>query len=252
MKIKSEFEKWKKESRAYIQNKISPDKVHWSFLKQNFLFDQNDLVIPKKHTIRVPQEFMKLSQSVACHRRLEKWDLLYRVLWRLIFEDHNLLQISIDKDISLLHKMVKEVRRDSHKMKAFVRFRLLNERDETYVAWHDPSHFVLERTAPFFKRRFSEMKWAILTPDLSVYWDKKQLQFVEGIPRDKLPQKDEMEELWKTFYRHIFNPARIKVKMMKSEMPRKYWHTMPETALIPKMLEEADEKVKKMIKNAYE
>ena len=38
--------------------------------------------------------------------------------------------------------------------------------------------------------------------------------------------------MWKTYYASIFNPARVKVKAMTKEMPKKYWRNMPETALI--------------------
>src|SRR5690606_17975060 len=38
------------------------------------------------------------------------------------------------------------------------------------------------------------------------------------------------------YYRTTFNPARLRVKAMTAEMPRKYWSTMPETALLPEMI----------------
>ena len=62
--------------------------------------------------------------------------------------------------------MEKAVRRDIHKMHAFVRFRKIGEGgDERYVAWFEPEHFIVERNAPFFVRRFTGMRWSILTPD---------------------------------------------------------------------------------------
>jgi DNA polymerase len=42
--------------------------------------------------------------------------------------------------------------------------------------------------------------------------------------------------VWKTYYASIFNPARVKVKAMTKEMPKKYWKNMPETALIGELL----------------
>ena len=45
--------------------------------------------------------------------------------------------------------MEKAVRRDIHKMRAFVRFRKIGEGDdERYVAWFEPEHFIVERNAP--------------------------------------------------------------------------------------------------------
>ena len=45
-----------------------------------------------------------------------------------------------------------------------------------------------------------------------------------------------LDELWLTYYRTTFNPARLRVKAMTSEMPKHYWQNMPETASIPAMV----------------
>ncbi|CAN0357141.1 unnamed protein product [Phaeothamnion confervicola] len=129
-------------------------------------------------------------------------------------------------------------------MKAFVRFRQVGE---DYIAWHQPSHLIVERTAPFFAKRFATMRWAILTLDRCAYWDLKELRFGPGVARSQAPTEDAMEELWKTYYSHIFNPARLKLQAMRSEMPLKYWHTMPETALIPGLVAGAMARVERMV-----
>ena len=77
--------------------------------------------------------------------------------------------------------MEKAVRRDIHKMRAFVRFRKIGEGDdERYVAWFEPEHFIVERNAPFFVRRFTGMRWSILTPKLCAHWDTAELTFSPG------------------------------------------------------------------------
>ena len=38
--------------------------------------------------------------------------------------------------------------------------------------------------------------------------------------------------LWLTYYESIFNPARLKLAMMQREMPRRYWRNLPEAQLI--------------------
>jgi uracil-DNA glycosylase len=242
-----DMEEWKKAARTLLAQHIPPEKVLWNDAAQGGLFQETVEYAAQPSSFTVPKEFMPLASMVSCYRSTEKWHILYRTLWRLMHETKHLLKISTDDDVIALHRMAKEVGRDSHKMKAFVRFRAVEGEENRFVAWHEPSHLVVRRTAPFFMRRFTTMQWAILTPDESAYWDGETLSFGEGVPRSAAPSSDAMEELWKTFYRHIFNPARIKVQMMKSEMPMKYWHTMPETALIPSMLEEADARVKQMI-----
>ncbi len=244
-----DFSSWRNATRNLIADKMNPEKIIWSEEAQNNLFETQavNIIEESSKIFSVPKEFLNLAENVAYYRSQEKWGLLYRVLWRIIFEERNLIKIFTDKDVHKLYMMEKAVKRDTHKMKAFVRFRSVSSEENSYIAWHEPSHFVLKKTAPFFQRRFTAMNWAILTPDECAYWNGVELKFSEGLPREAAPKNDDMEELWKTFYRNIFNPARIKIKMMKSEMPVKYWHTMPETALIPEMLAEAQLRVEKMI-----
>ena len=246
----NDFSQWRDAARELLLHRIPPAAIQWNPPLQGSLFDDELPHHKSNAPLTVPKQFITLAETAACFRDNGTWALLYRILWRLQHEEKHLLSISTDNDIYQLNMMVKQVKRDAHKMKAFVRFREVAGVENTYVAWHEPMHLVVRRTAPFFVRRFAAMNWAILTPDLCVHWNKATLSFNEGVVRTQAPNHDDMEELWKTFYRNIFNPARIKVKMMKSEMPVKYWHTMPETALIPSMLEEADARVKKMLKDS--
>jgi DNA polymerase len=145
--------------------------------------------------------------------------------------------------------MERAVSRDAHKAKAFVRFRRIDGVDgDEYVAWHRPDHRILKLVAPFFSRRFPEMHWSILTPEESVLWDGQELHYGPGVPSSEAPDEDALEDLWRTYYGSVFNPARIKVKTMKREMPVRHWATLPETRVIPQLLEEAPTRVAAMRK----
>ena len=63
--------------------------------------------------------------------------------------------------------MARAVRRDIHKMRAFLRFREAVDEDggRRFVAWFEPDHHILRANAGFFVRRFAAMRWSILTPD---------------------------------------------------------------------------------------
>ena len=200
---------------------------------------------------RVPRGFVDLARVVACHRDPARWGLLYRVLHRITHGEPALLSIAIDDDTHALQQMEKSVRRDRHKMTAFVRFRKIVDDDgqDAYVAWHRPDHYIVRLVAPFFVDRFRSMRWAILTPDDSMSWDGSTLHFGQGIAADPMAGGDEMESLWTTYYAHIFNPARIKLNAMRAEMPKKHWATMPETKLIPQMLRDAPARVARMIQH---
>ena len=114
--------------------------------------------------LKVTKEFVERAETVFCHADPERFAFLYRLLWRLKSEPH-LLAIASDPDIRRFEAMAKSVRRDIHKMRAFVRFRQIGEApDERYVAWFEPEHLIVERNAGFFVRRFTGMRWTILTP----------------------------------------------------------------------------------------
>ena len=162
--------------------------------------------------------------------------MLYRLLWRLQRQPL-LMEDAADSDVRRLADLARAVRRDRHKMRAFVRFRLVEEGGvEHYVAWFEPSHHILRSNAAFFVNRFTAMRWSILTPRGSLHWDGAMLG--EGPPAERAdaPAGDPMEDLWKRYYASIFNPARLKVGAMLKEMPRKYWKNMPEAALIPDLV----------------
>jgi len=115
------------------------------------------------------------------------------------------------------------------------------------VAWFEPEHRITELGAPFFMRRFATMRWSILTPDRCAHWDRESLSFTEGARRSDAPSGDELEDLWRGYFRSIFNPARLKVKAMTSEMPKKYWKNLPEAELIAPLIAEARQMESRMV-----
>ena len=124
------------------------------------------------------------------------------------------------------------------------------EGQELYVAWHAPEHLITELAAPFFEARFGDKPWAIFTPDRSAAWDGHELTYGPGVPQHEFPHKDEFDDVWKTYYKSIFNPARLKLKAMRAEMSPKYWASMPEASLIPELIREAPARLQRMAKNA--
>ena len=199
----------------------------------------------------VPAAFIDLCAEVALHRDPGRFGLLYRLLWRLVHEPA-LRGDPIDADRMAADRMARAVRREVHKMHAFVRFRPIavpgTQGDGTlHVAWFEPEHHIVETAAPFFARRFATLRWAILTPEKSVRWDGTRLDFGPGACREDAPGPDAGEALWLTYYEHIFNPARLKLAAMQREMPRRYWANLPEASLIVPLAAQAHERAARMV-----
>ena len=132
-----------------------------------------------------------------------------------------------------MNDMAAQVRRDEHKMRAFVRFVPVTD-DHTgirHVAWYEPDHLVVRRAAPFFADRFASMAWSILTPDLSVHWDRRTLSFTDGVLSPPVHGVGDIEQLWCVYYESVFNPARLNTRAMSREMPAKRWRRLAEANL---------------------
>lgn len=200
-------------------------------------------------TLHVPRALLALAERVACHRDEGKWPLLYRAFSRAVAGDVAPLENPLDVDRVRLHAMAAAVDKDVHRMQAFVRFcRVYNEAEqgERYVAWYRPDHLIVARAAPFFADRFSDMLWSILTPDASVHWDGRSLQAGPGVPRRAAPREDEMQPLWRSYYGATFNPARANVRKTVQEMPRRFWHSLPEARLIKPLLDQAAKRTEEL------
>lgn len=239
------FDAWRGAARMAISHHIAPDQLDWA--GAGGLFAAAPLPVdPGPHQVLVPQAFVELAGSVIWHSAPERFALLYQALWRI--DRHEGTPLSQADPLGRrLHLLAKGVGRDIHKMHAFVRFRECptDGPRRRFAAWFEPEHNTLEPGATFFAKRFGDMDWMIATPRLTAQFQNRKLTFGPAAPCPDLPE-DASAELWATYFANIFNPARIKLDAMRSEMPKKYWKNLPETRLIPEMLKDAEARVQRM------
>ena len=238
-------------ARRLIAQGVPPEEASWSTGTEADLFDGSSAAAPAgtaEASATVPAAFIDLCERVRLHRDPSRFALMYRLLWRLQHEP-SLRHDPLDADLLRAQAMAKAVGRDLHKMRAFVRFRPVHDgqAEPLHVAWFEPEHHIVEANAPFFMRRFTHMRWAILTPRRSVRWDGTSLTFGPGAARSDAPPADAGEALWLTYYRHIFNPARLKLDQMRKEMPRRYWRNLPEAELISELTAHALPRTGRMV-----
>ena len=247
--MKPTFEAWRNHARVLLVEKTHFDNVIWETSKEGSLFDLiTEEGLQKPSLIKIPRDFIKDAEFVSVFNDNSTWSLLYRLLYRIVFEHKNLMDNPLDNDVLDFHRRMKLVGRDLHKMHAFVRFKEIEHNDEhIYMAWHRPDHRILKLAAPFFTDRFNGMNWVIFTAEESMSWIKNELSYGPGISQKDAEAYDETEELWKTYYASTFNPARLKVKMMKSELPVRHWATLPEAQLIDGLIKDAPYMVDKFI-----
>lgn len=250
----TDFEGWRSAARALRAEAATPADVLWTVdggQASLFPADAPQAQASGEGGFRVSRAFVDLAGRVTLHRSPERFDLLYRLLWRLEATPR-LLEIASDPDVSRAADMQSQVNRAAHKMKAFVRFREVAGKDgaEAFVAWFEPAHRVTEATAPFFTRRFANMAFSILTPDVCAHWDTRALSFTASADPADAPAGDDLEAYWRTYFASTFNPARLRTAAMVREMPKRYWRNLPEASLIPDMTRAAGDRTTAMVEKA--
>jgi uracil-DNA glycosylase len=242
---------WREAARGFLAAGVPPEQILWGDHAAAPDLFGGENTTPSGGKVSVPRSFISMAETAVWHSDPERFARLYAFLWRVKDAPH-LMADRGDADLAQLRQMEKNVRRCQHKMKAFVRFREIGAPDaprRSFAAWFEPTHHTVEPTADFFVRRFSDMDWRILTPDVSAIFEDGKLTFQEGHAKPDLPE-DAGEQLWITYFQNIFNPARLMVKAMQSEMPKKYWKNMPEAAFIPQMIAEAPARARAMAEAA--
>jgi len=246
-----DWDGWRNAARDLAVQDVPPEEVVWSVALPDDLFAQDapEVVhVAAPGAFKVSRALVELAQTVIQARDPARFALLYRLLWRAHAGERQLLENITDPEVDRANRLAQSVRRDTHKMRAFVRFREIEADGATrHVAWFEPDNFILEANAAFFVRRFAQMTWSILTPYRSVHWNGVALDFTPGANPAEVPDDDRLAEYWRVYYAAIFNPARLKIDAMRAEMPKKYWRNLPEAADIPEMIAGAAARTQLMI-----
>ncbi|GGH25090.1 DNA metabolism protein [Sphingobacterium alkalisoli] len=141
-------------------------------------------------------------------------------------------------DVLEVKKIVKSVSRERHRMKAFVRFQLLD--DGIYFAIVEPDFNVLPLVSKHFKDRYADQKWIIydVKRKYGIYYDGDLVQEVEFGSGRRIDQKSitlaghESELLYSKLWNQYFNSVNIKerknLKLHIQHVPKRYWKYLNE------------------------
>jgi len=240
-----DFASFRSAARELIVRRVAPESVQWLGRDgEGDLFGAAASTLgtsaAQQGCLRVSRELMDLLASAACFNAADRWAFLYRVLWRWNLGQREVMSMA-DEDGNRLHSMAKAVRHEEHDMHAYLRFRERRpgEGAPRFVAWFEPEHDVLPQVAEHFARRMGNTSWLIATPDATVMWDGAQLHSTVPLLHGPEEIEDESEAMWLTYYRSIFNPARLNADIMHSHVRSRFWKNMPEAAVVPHLITQA-------------
>jgi DNA polymerase len=252
------FAAWREAARELLMGGVPPEAITWGSPDTGGdLFSTAAEVQPhaelQAHALpafvppaaarpapHVPRSLMDMLQSAACCRVPDRWAFLYRVMWRWQQGEHD-VQSPADEDGARLNAMVKAVRREEHDMHAYIRFRErpVDAGAPRFVAWYEPRHDVLPQVAQHFVSRMGKVSWMIATPDASVLWDGHTLHNTGPLVGKAEDLEDSGEALWLTYYRSIFNPARLNTTVMQQHITGDRWKNLPEGKIVTQMVSDA-------------
>ncbi|MDG1117866.1 MAG: DUF4130 domain-containing protein [Flavimaricola sp.] len=148
---------WRAAARRLLLAGVVPDAVSWQISLEASAHGSEATV-----RLRVPQTFLALANTVVWHRRPERFDLLYRLLWRLRREPA-LLEQGMDPAIAGLRGMERSVQKCLASCKRNLRLNAVGARQfEGHLV---PNQLTLEPLARHIASRYAGLNWRILTPD---------------------------------------------------------------------------------------
>lgn len=244
-----DFARWREQARTLLGHGIDPAQVTWNQGPVADLLAIPDSLPegPGPFKARVPAELLAQLQLAGRYQGDQRWNLLYEVLWRVAHGDRTAM-LAGDRLGSELQRRIKQVTREAHHLHAFVRFvPLPAELAETLqldlVAYHEPAHDILESASGHFADRLGRQRWLIATARDGIRFDGKALDYRRQCPEDwrqwAQHADDPGADLWLTYYRHIFNPARLNPDALRMHMPGRFWRHLPEGPLIPQLVGQA-------------
>lgn len=239
------FGTWREQARALLGHGIDPAEVTWG---QGPMDDLLAIPTPLPQgpgpfRARVPAALLAQLEQAARYRGEQRWNLLYEVLWRVAHGDRTAM-LAGDRLGSELQRRIKQVSREAHHLHAFVRFVPLPEAvaerlQLDLVAYHEPAHDILESASGHFADRLGRQRWLIATPTDGIRFDGSELDYRRQCPREWVDwarhAEDPGAELWRTYYRSTFNPARLNPDALRLHMPGRFWRHLPEGMLIPQL-----------------
>lgn len=240
------FDGWRNVARDLLRCGVAPHEANWlSGNDIGSLFDELEPLAPTGPAgpALIPRQLLAELETAAKFRTVDRWSLLYRILWRVAKGDQAARLVG-DIDGSELHARIKAVRREAHHLHAFLRFSPLNTKNAPdYIAWFEPAHDILLSASMHFAERMGMHSWLIATPNDAVLWDGQVMHYTNACPAHwrQLAQgaQDPGVELWKAYYESTFNPARLNRDVMRSNLPVRFWKNMPEGPLIPQLMSRA-------------
>jgi probable DNA metabolism protein len=143
-----------------------------------------------------------------------------------------------NKYVMRVSEIVQMMRRERHRMEAFVRFQKL--KDGTFYSSIQPDFNVLPMLLRHFKNRYADQKWIIydLKRNYGLHYDLHDAQFITlefsavknaaNVVAAFEEDESVYQHLWKNYFHSVNIPARKNTKLHLRHIPKRYWKHLTE------------------------
>jgi probable DNA metabolism protein len=134
-----------------------------------------------------------------------------------------------------LHKTLKMIRREVHRMHAFVRFQEL--KDGTFGAVIEPDFNVIPLIGSHFRERYPAMEWVIFDTkrQYGIHYKEGLIKYVtieeglENIDTNSLSEGEvAYQQMWKQYFKSVNISERNNTKLHLRHVPKRYWKNLIE------------------------
>lgn len=224
------------------KNKRLPEKIYDELNYKDNIFDSpvyikediNKALYMKKLIITKLNEniFNEISLAILSNNK-EKYNIIYDFLYNAFIHGTKINYLRTIKSVTDLQKLIKNITRESHRFKGFIRFSKTSE--NVFFAKIKPDNNILFLVANHFKNRLKNEKWCIIDEkrNIGAFYYNNKLQIINNLEISsvnisKSKEEETYEKLWKQFYKSVNIKERKNTKCMMNFMPKKYWENILE------------------------
>lgn len=140
-----------------------------------------------------------------------------------------------NENVMELHKILKMMRREVHRMHAFVRFQEL--RDGSFAAVIEPDFNVIPLIGEHFQNRYPAMEWTIFDTkrQYGIHYKDYKLTYITfeqkltEIAGDAISEDEKQyQEMWKKYFASVNISERNNQKLHLRHVPKRYWKNLIE------------------------
>ncbi len=212
VRSQTDWEGWRNAARALALAGVAPETVQWRVAAGPGSGPAH-ATEAARGSFSIARTLVALSAQAIQAREPSRFDLLYRLVWR-VQSGERVLEDPSDPDLHRAQGLALAVRAEAHRLRTQIRYLPVGGR---FVGWYRQAHYVLEASAQALARRFGDLAVSILTPDGSAHWDEAGLRFGPAADPAAIGDDAGLAAYWRAYGTEILEAARPGTSIPEAE-----------------------------------